>query len=149
MVDISSFSHVWQLICPFPKIPVPLSWFFIEIHYSKRSPIHNVLLFNFLLLHTCKPGGNDWTEELQIKHIFLQHTLSILFLNVNSRLIRISKSSSDLLLSVFKLSKSFFFNWDSLHARLNSYCMHEVTRKRSTKRLKRTEKRSIQIKVVC
>ena len=33
---------------------------------------------------------------------------------------------------------TIFFNWDSLHARLNSHYKHGVTRKRSTKRLKHT-----------
>ena len=33
----------------------------------------------------------------------------------------------------------FFFNWDSLHARLNSHQRHGVTRKEAQKKLQDTE----------
>ena len=46
----------------------------------------------------------------------------------------------------------FFFNWDSLHASLNSHTRHGVTRKRKTKRLSHTGnlfRKNLQLKDVC
>ena len=53
---------------------------------------------------------------------------------------------------IFKCSTFFFFNWDSLHARLNSHYRHGVTRKRNTKRLRPTGnlfRKNLQLKDVC
>ena len=60
---------------------------------------------------------------------------------------------------IFKLSASaadsfiyLFFNWVSLHARLNSHYEHGDTRKRNTKRLKHTGnqfRKNLQLKDIC
>ena len=48
--------------------------------------------------------------------------------------------NNELLQKVRKVDTiKLFFNWDSIHAKLNSRHKERVTRKRSTKRLKHTE----------
>ena len=51
-----------------------------------------------------------------------------------------------------RIGVNSFFNWDSLHARLDSTMRHGVTRTRSTKRLKHTGhlfRKNLQLKGIC
>ena len=118
-----------------------------------------IILFALSLRYFC------WTYSLQslvtqlfylYHHFYYTQSLQVLILSIFFLFLFLLTSSSislHILKRIDIIFPFFFFNWDSLHARLNSHCEAWSYKKGSTKkRLQDTEnlfRKNLQLKNVC